>query len=44
MKTGEQGQYMFHIISEAILQKFLVFIFEDDNEHHISGVKTKKDY
>lgn len=42
MKTGEQAQYMFHIISEAILTKFLVFIFEGDNEHNISGVKTKR--
>ena len=41
MKTGEQAQYMFHIISDAIFHKFLVFIFEGDNEHYISGVKIK---
>ena len=41
LKSGELAQYMFHIISDVILPKFLVFIFEDDNEGHISGVKTK---
>ena len=32
---------MLHIISEAILPKFLVFIFEGDDEHLIPGVKAK---
>ena len=36
------GDYMFHIISEAILPKFLVIIFEGDNEKLIPGVKTKR--
>lgn len=40
MKTGEQAQFMFHIISDVELPKFLVYIFEGDNEHHIDGEKT----
>ena len=40
MKTGEQAQYMFHIIPDVELPKFLVYIFEGYNEHHIDGEKT----
>lgn len=39
MKTGEQAQYIFHIISDVELPKFLVYIFEGDNWHHIDGEK-----
>ena len=39
-KTGEKAIYSYYLIKGVILPKFIAYIFEDNNEDFIPGVKT----